>query len=315
MSTFRKSAFITTIATYLLIFMGGLVRVSGAGLGCPDWPKCFGRWIPPLSAGQLPPHIDPARFNFALAWTEYINRLVGVTVGILVLATAYFAIRHMRRAPRILYGTIAAALLIGYQGWQGGQVVLSELEPLIVSVHMGLALVIVSLLIYITQEAYYLEFPQAESGSRYPGGAKKWIAGLWAVSILQIVLGTRIREAIEILARDFPMLSKQALLDKAGAVQHVHWILGILMFLVTWRVGARIINAGKSPSGTVRACTWSAIGLIVLQLFVGIILISAGLPAAVQLAHLWIASIYIGALLVLFNAIRKSEKGVSDVHA
>ena len=75
MRYFFRFSLTTLFMTYLLIFIGGLVRVAGAGMGCPDWPKCFGRWIPPISVEQLPTHIDPAQFNFVLAWIEYCNRL------------------------------------------------------------------------------------------------------------------------------------------------------------------------------------------------------------------------------------------------
>ena len=80
MNTFRNFSYLSTGLTYLLIFVGGLVRVAGAGMGCPDWPKCFDRWIPPTSLEQLPDHIDPAKFNIVLAWIEYSNRLFGALV-------------------------------------------------------------------------------------------------------------------------------------------------------------------------------------------------------------------------------------------
>jgi len=93
---FQRLSLITTLATFFLIFVGGLVRVSGAGLGCPDWPKCFGRWIPPLRAEDLPAGFDEQTFNVTLAWIEYINRLIGVIVGFLILATALMALKHFR---------------------------------------------------------------------------------------------------------------------------------------------------------------------------------------------------------------------------
>jgi heme A synthase len=79
--------------------VGGLVRASGAGLGCPDWPRCFGSWIPPLSAADLPARFDPALFKPTLMWTEYLNRLLGMTVGLMILATTISAWRHHRREP------------------------------------------------------------------------------------------------------------------------------------------------------------------------------------------------------------------------
>ena len=101
MRLYKKFVFLSVLTTYFLIFLGGLVRVSGAGLGCPDWPKCFGRWIPPLNVRQLPADFDPQLFNFTLAWIEYINRIVGMLVGLLILISAILAIVHYRRQLKI----------------------------------------------------------------------------------------------------------------------------------------------------------------------------------------------------------------------
>src|SRR5690606_14868972 len=120
LTPFQRLALSTTAITYLLILVGGLVRASGAGLGCPDWPRCFGSWVPPLSAADLPAQFDQSQFNPTLMWTEYLNRLLGVAVGFMILATTISAWRHHRREPRILWSTVAALLLTGYQGWLGG---------------------------------------------------------------------------------------------------------------------------------------------------------------------------------------------------
>src|SRR5499433_4476260 len=105
LSSFQRLALCTTATTYVWILVGGLVRASGAGLGCPDWPRCFGSWIPPTAAAELPPQFDPSLYNSALMWTEYLNRLLGVTVGVLILATVISAWRHHRNEPRILWTT------------------------------------------------------------------------------------------------------------------------------------------------------------------------------------------------------------------
>ncbi|HET9703203.1 MAG TPA: COX15/CtaA family protein, partial [Vicinamibacterales bacterium] len=143
LTSFQRLALWTTAVTYFLILVGGLVRASGAGLGCPDWPRCFGSWIPPASAADLPPEFNPSQFNPTLMWTEYLNRLLGVTVGFLILATTVSAWRHHRREPRIVWTTTAALLLTGFQGWLGGRVVAHELAAWIVTAHLVVAIVIV----------------------------------------------------------------------------------------------------------------------------------------------------------------------------
>jgi Uncharacterized protein required for cytochrome oxidase assembly len=94
---FFRSAIISTFLSYLLIFVGGLVRVSGSGLGCPDWPKCFGRWIPPTSIEQIPSHIDPTVFNIVLAWIEYGNRMLGIIVGLSITLMTVIALVYFRK--------------------------------------------------------------------------------------------------------------------------------------------------------------------------------------------------------------------------
>lgn len=147
MSRFQKLAIAATCATFLLMGIGGFVRAAGAGLGCPDWPHCFDRWIPPTDASQLPPHIDPALFNFEKAWIEYLNRLVGVFTGFLILGAALLAWRDHRGQPHILWPALAALVLVAVQGWLGGLVVKYQLDPRLVSVHLFLALVLGAVLL------------------------------------------------------------------------------------------------------------------------------------------------------------------------
>ena len=309
MSNFRRFALLATIATYLLIFIGGLVRVSGAGLGCPDWPKCFGRWIPPTSVTQLPADIDPAEFNFVLAWIEYFNRLVGVAIGFLIFLTAVFAVKQYRKVPRILYPSLTAFVFVAYQGWQGGQVVTSELKPLFVSIHMVLALIIVSILIYVTQKAYYIERPDADWETTYPPNVNLWIGLLWIAGIVQVILGTQVRAGLEILREKLPFLPATEFGNHVGPVNYIHAVLGILIAALTWYAGLIILRKSRNLSSLIKDGLFGMMILALAQLVVGFVLVTAGLPSLMQLFHLWIGSLYIGVLFLLFSAFRRRMGG------
>jgi cytochrome c oxidase assembly protein subunit 15 len=169
---FFRSALISTILSYLLIFVGGLVRVSGSGLGCPDWPKCFGRWVPPTSIEQIPAHIDPTAFNIVLAWIEYGNRMLGAIVGLSIIIMTVIAVLYFRNNSKILYSALWSLFLVGANGGLGAIVVSSVLNPFIVSLHMILALFLVSVLSYGTIESYKLinlnKFSNILLSKKYP---------------------------------------------------------------------------------------------------------------------------------------------------
>ena len=179
-----KLSSITLFAVYLLIFVGGVVRSTGSGMGCPDWPQCFGTWIPPTQEAQLPEnyqtlfyqkrmqknarlaHIleclgasalaeklqekpiiqEETTFNPFKTWTEYINRVIGVTVGLLIGCTFLAALSY-KGSPAI--GFVAGALLILtlFEAWIGSLVVATHLLPWLVTFHMLIALIIIGLLV------------------------------------------------------------------------------------------------------------------------------------------------------------------------
>src|SRR5262245_33803958 len=233
----RRLALATTAVTYLLILVGGLVRASGAGMGCPDWPKCFGLWIPPTSAAELPAGYDPAAFNPALTWTEYLNRLLGVATGFLIFATLVAALRRHRRTPRVLWPVVLAFLGVGFQGWLGGRVVAHDLAPWIVTVHLVMALVIVSLLLYATVSAFYPRGaePAGAPGRRVLGRAARAPA---AATLVQIALGTRVRGALDLLARE-AAIPRGERLAAVGGADLVHRtaalvVLGAALALLAW---------------------------------------------------------------------------------
>ena len=303
MRKFKALAIASVLATYFLIFLGGLVRVSGAGLGCPDWPKCFGGWIPPLSVSQLPADLDPNSFNFTLAWIEYINRLAGISIGILIAILAISAIVKFRRQPRILVPSVLAGLLTVFQGWQGGQLVATELEPVIVSAHLVIALAIVSLLVYIAQRVHYLQNPDAEGESSYPGKAQAWTVVIWVFAVIQVILGTQLRESIEAAIGNHPLLFGRALFGEIGAIKFVHPIFGIFTAVFVVLIFRRLLLSSSKPSALVWQSSWTLIGLTIIQLLLGFIMIWVAIPQVAQVLHLWVSALMIGVILIAYTAL------------
>ena len=310
MNKFKRFALVSTAATYFLIFFGGLVRVSGAGLGCPDWPKCFGRWFPPTNISQLPRDIDPARFNFVLAWIEYINRLIGVTVGILIAATAIWALIRYRRYPKIVIPSFAAALLVAYQGWQGGRMIASQLEPFMISIHLGLAFILAALMVYVTMQAYLLDKGSDQWGARPTNGIRPWLIGLTIVSIIQVVIGTQVRTALEYVAEAYPLLPRSEWMGYVGSISAVHTVLGIFVVLGTWQVGAKILRQLDSSSSAAGQATWALIILATLEVLVGGAAILLGAPPLMQLFHLLLSALYVGFLVVVYGTVRQEVRTI-----
>ncbi|UCG60363.1 MAG: COX15/CtaA family protein [Candidatus Zixiibacteriota bacterium] len=300
MKSFRRFALITTIATYILIFIGGLVRVSGAGLGCPDWPTCFGRWIPPTSVEQLPPDIDPAQFNFVLAWIEYINRLCGMVVGLLIAALAIWALVKLRPYRKITIPAVVAAILTAIQGWQGSVVISSQLESAVVTVHTLLALIIVSLLLYVTQEAYYEQDRRAVKAPTWPKSVTVSLGILWLVGVIQVILGTQLRSALEGLSEKYPLLTSGEWILTLGAVNHAHMTLGVLLVAFAWVAGFSIWKYRQGFTPLMRQSLGLMLIVISGQLLLGLAFIVVELTPLLQVFHLWLASLFVGLTLVLY---------------
>ena len=295
LSSFQRLALWTTAITYFLILVGGLVRASGAGLGCPDWPRCFGSWIPPASAASLPPQFDPSQFNPTLMWTEYLNRLLGVTVGFLIFATAISAWRHHRHQPKILWTTIAAFLLVGFQGWLGGRVVAHELASWIVTVHLIVAIVIVQMLLYVAVEA-----TTGAGSGKTP--AEGWFAAvLILLTLVQAAFGTQVRGAID-AALDAGV-ARDAALATVGRFDFLHRDLAFAVL-----IGATVLTlwllSRRSP-----LVGWSfvTLGLAAAQIVVGLVMAYASLMPAAQVGHLTLASLLLGAETVLWLMSRRQS--------
>lgn len=130
MTIFRRLAWLTVFATFLLIVVGAVVRVTGSGLGCPDWPTCHGQLIPPWILQPL---------------IEFSHRFTAALVSVLIVAMAGYALSRFRTRRGIVVPAVLAFLLLIVQIGLGAVTVITELEPVLVTSHLATALAIIAM--------------------------------------------------------------------------------------------------------------------------------------------------------------------------
>ena len=307
MNRFRQISFISTGLTYLLIFVGGMVRVAGAGMGCPDWPKCFNRWIPPTSIDQLPDYIDPAKFNIVLAWIEYCNRLFGAVVGITITMTAFYALKDYKHISRIKWAALAAFFLTLVEGWLGAVLVHTVLNPITITLHLLLALIIVMLLLYAAQESYYIENPDTEKNSQYPQKLD-WAFGVLAgLLLVEVILGTEIRGGLEMIRKDNPMVDSIFLLKMLGPFKYIHTILGFVITGIAGWIWFKCVKQSQNPSSIMVQSSTAILLLILSQIIMGEVLVFFEVIPLIQLFHMWVASWILGLVMIQYTAWKQSQ--------
>ena len=283
LNIYQKTAFTTVGAVIFLIFVGGLVRAAGAGLGCPDWPKCFGLWIPPTSAVNLPAGFDASQFNIFKTWMEYINRLVGVTIGFLITATFVLSFRYSKTKPSIFYSSAAAFVMVILQGWLGGQVVKSGLSVWLITIHMILAMAIMSVLLYATYKATEKRWLIAIDNQ-----TRRWLfvlsLVLFCLTMTQLVLGTEVREAIDKVAKGASALPREMWIANIGSIDEIHRSFSWTVFLTG--IGLFVLNRKWTESKLLNKLSLGILMMIILQIVLGAGLYYLGMPPVYQVLHL-----------------------------
>ena len=318
---FRRIGLMTLIAVYLVILAGGIVRASGAGMGCPDWPKCFGQLIPPTSEAQLPVNYHEiyagrgyadTSFNPVKTWTEYVNRLIGATTGILVFLT-FLASRHFRKSdPVVFYVSLAVFLLIGFQAWLGARVVANHLNPWIITAHMFMAFTIVILLIYSIARSQRESLSTIDT-SGLPSSFKTVLQVALGMSLLQIAMGTQIRQAMDPLIFQHLVQGdggdRSLWRDSFPIIFYIHRSFSsIILFTNLWLVW-KIYQHIRRDSLLFRFGLILA-GLVATAILTGVSLDRLGFPAVVQPVHLLMANLIFGTQVFLFLVYRYAKTQV-----
>lgn len=251
MRLFGRLAAATAIFAYLQIALGGVVRVSGSGLGCPDWPLCHGRPYPPADVHAI---------------IEYSHRAVGSVTGLLIIATVVLAwIVFRTRRPVVAW--LATASLIGVvgEGLVGGVVVAQELEPWLVVVHLGLAMMILGFLVAAAVMAMGPATGVADSSFRR-------LAALAAGATFLLLLSgtTVVASSADESCHAWPLCGSGFAFDFGGAnaftMLHRGAVL-VLGLLLVYVLVAAIRRWGENDG--LRAAAGATLAVFVLQIAVG----------------------------------------------
>jgi len=261
---YKRLLIITIVAVFFLIFVGSTVRSTGAGMGCPDWPKCFGCVTPPSSEADLPANYKEmyteirlkknlrlekrfmffgmedvmhnrqsghstykdVEYDFTKAWIEYLNRVVGVIVGFLVLGCFLFSFKYVKTDFNIVVLSFVALIILLVEAFLGSVVVSTNLFPELISVHMLLALVLVFLLMFI----YMKLNPPLTINERLPKIVIRLSVLAIVVTLIQMFLGIEVREMVDYWHNHEGIYT--GVIERLGTMFYVHRSFSILVLLV-----------------------------------------------------------------------------------
>jgi len=327
----------TLISVYLIFLAGAVVRMTGSGMGCPDWPKCFGYLIPPTSEAQITwqpnkdfkagmiivkdeqlfvakedlktsgkfnidqwvayTKHDYAKFNKYHTWTEYINRLTSVISGFVFIFFVLGSLQFWETKKNITLLAIFSFLLMGFEAWLGKTVVDTNLKPTVITIHMVVGLLIVAILLYIL-------FQVQPAKKQVP--TQKLFRNLVIISavfsLIQIAMGTQVRQFIDEQVKLFGFKNKQYSLLNPNFKFYFHRSFTIAIVLVNF--GIFYLNQIKNQG--LKLVNW-IVFLIFLETITGILMYYAEFPIGTQAIHLLSGAILFGLQFYLLLQTKKGD--------
>ena len=309
-----RFALLTVVLLYLVVLAGAIVRSTGSGMGCPDWPRCYGRLIPPTDVSQIDfSRLDIEKYRVAwqrrghdpievtaetlrrdfsvrATWIEFSNRCLGALSGIAALGTLVCALLSRPRNVKLIVLLAGQLVLFGIVAWLGKVVVDTNLMPWKITMHMGLALGLV------TTALIAQHWIQPGRGVPVSFSLRWHLIAAFAFTVVQIFLGTQVREAVDHLApgaccdgRLEETLGLPLAWHRAGAIS-VLTLVALAFF--------RLKFTPRSDSAAPMLITM--LGLIVCAEYgAGVLLVWLGLAGWLQPAHMVMAAVLHGMLLTL----------------
>jgi protoheme IX farnesyltransferase len=283
-SRYEKLALATVISTILLVAMGVVVRATGAGMGCPDWPLCNGQLIP--SQTDYKP------------WLEWIHRDIAVIIGFEILGLAYLAIRHYRDRRSILWPTLVAVVLVGFQAYLGKETVRLNNSGVSVLAHLAAAMALLGLLTYLLVRVRY---PARIVG---PGASQRFtllatLAAAATYALLMFGSNVMANDAGGVFT-DWPLMNgginpanAAGLLPAVASLYQVHALhryVAAIVAIIVWITAAAAWRTQRSRPGLVRTALWFG-ALFTVQVAVGALLVFTILAPWVRALHVIVGAV------------------------
>ena len=299
LTAYETLAVVTAVATLALIAVGALVRTTGSGLGCPDWPLCQGGLLPPLEREAI---------------IEYSHRTLASVVGLLIVATAAFTWR-LRRDDRPLVALALISLpLLALQGWLGKVTVERELPAEVVAIHLTTALILFAIVALIA--AFVVQGParrRIESTERASLLRVAMVAATVTAAVMVIgtyVVGTDAGFA----CTGWPGCPEaQVPFVNGERLQHIHWLHRFTVLGGLLAVGFLGLVASnlRTPALILQRAVYGVLALYSAKIVIGGLNIVSDFSDGVRVAHLAVGSA-IWALLVVIVVAGRYERVATD---
>lgn len=313
MTRFQKLAVAALVSVLMLMFVGAIVRVTGSGMGCPDWPTCWGCLIPPTSVDQVdfdklpiekfqkkaermgrdPSTISVeslrAEFNPRHVWTEFVNRLFSLPVGFFSLATFIAAFWQRGKRPLVFWMAFGSLVVVLVNAWMGARVVYSGLHPGVLTTHLALAMALTGMLVFCawrgTDRPWRIEMPSTPLTL-----SRTAVTLLLIVIVIEGIIGSQVREITDEMAKSHLNVARELWrgeLEKSWLyLAHRSFSWAVLFAMIwAWLLAKRFRKGGP---GKVERFS----GLIVLtQMVLGVVMSQMHVFSWVQVLHVGLAAV------------------------
>lgn len=343
MKNIKNLTIVSIIIVYIVILAGGTVRMTGSGMGCPDWPMCFGYLIPPTDRTDIEwkknhsykknqiiilndsliyadknfiskdsilrdnwknyTKHDYSKFNVYHTWIEYINRLIGAVAGLSVLILFIGSLKFIKKQRSITILAFLSLTGILFQAWLGKMVVDSNLLAGKITIHMIMAIIIVSILFILLSKFNVKESNPISS---------RYISNLTIISliflIIQVFSGTEVRQFIdtEMLSNNYS--NKDKWLINPPEIFYFHRSFSIIIIIVNSLIFLKLKKMFIDSK-----IFKIIMMLLFIQILTGVIMYYFNFPFTTQPIHLLISSLIIG-FQVYFYVLLNNKKnyGIKD---